>query len=570
MATTEDKAGERNATVSGRLIAETEPLELEQALQNEMLASSNSIATPQNVVDAVGRTLELEACALFRRSRATSASLAACIPDRGLREALIRAYSDAGLDQDIFQCTPAGQAILVSHWSQSANVPGYVTGLLQDHYWTMSLELKDGDQIAGSVWLLGSSEGPPGKKQLAGVERLALRALQDAMGFHQTIRLRNELQLLEDLSAILAQNVPLRERLKQLAQRGQQATKFASVQVTTQDPTHSGAIIDALYVQELGLIRDPTPEPVAAQSLQSATSLFSRRPGPVVIANPADVIDELMPIQRRWMVDSGVKFVAIVPLVYADELLGTVKVCSAFEEARTWERLRVFTTLGSHLGAVLKSALLLGEVKASHHATVRMLAQAAEARDPFTGNHLRTIEAYSRALAEQVGLSEAEIEEISFGAVVHDVGKLRVPDAILLKPAKLNQDEREVIQQHPLYGEEILAESNIPSTALKIARWHHERWDGAGYPDRLRAEEIPITVQIVTLADVFDALTSVRPYKPAWPADLAHAEICEQEGRQLSPRAVDAFKALWNNGTIDALLRERDAHHQGTLARAAA
>ncbi|MEX0785154.1 MAG: HD domain-containing phosphohydrolase, partial [Dehalococcoidia bacterium] len=152
------------------------------------------------------------------------------------------------------------------------------------------------------------------------------------------------------------------------------------------------------------------------------------------------------------------------------------------------------------------------------------------------------------------GLTEQEVEELSFGAVLHDVGKLRIPDAILLKPGRLNDEEWSVVHRHPLYGEGILTRSKIPKVALHVARWHHERWDGRGYPDGLSGNEIPAAAQIVTVADVFDALTSTRPYKPAWPAAQALDEIRDHREHQFSPQVVDAFEALWEEGVIQSIL----------------
>ena len=154
---------------------------------------------------------------------------------------------------------------------------------------------------------------------------------------------------------------------------------------------------------------------------------------------------------------------------------------------------------------------------------------------------MKQLERISVAVGKRLGLSPEDLKNLAFGAVVHDIGKLRVPDAVLLKPGKLGQRERSVMRTHPVAGESILLQSDIPQAVRQIVRWHHERWDGGGYPDGLAGDAIPLTVQIVTVADVFDALVSHRPYKEAWSFEQALAEIERNRGTQFSPAATDAF-----------------------------
>ena len=301
------------------------------------------------------------------------------------------------------------------------------------------------------------------------------------------------------------------------------------------------------------------------EQLNESERFFADRDGPLMYADPAQLPTVEEP-SKRWLLRNDIRFFVQIPLSYGDEHLGTLRITSTYSENETWERLRVFTALASHIAAILKSVRLYDEVQeananltTSHHATVRTLAYAAEARDPFTGDHLKNIEAYTTALAAELKLLPEEAEALRFGAILHDVGKLRVPDSILLKPGKLDEKEWDVIRQHPLYGEEILVHSNIPQVSLQIARWHHERWDGGGYPDGISADEIPLAVQMVTVADVFDALTSARPYKHAWPADKALQEIAAHSGQQFSPQVVEAFHSLFEQGVVREILASKIA-----------
>ncbi|HKQ47461.1 MAG TPA: HD domain-containing phosphohydrolase [Phycisphaerae bacterium] len=175
---------------------------------------------------------------------------------------------------------------------------------------------------------------------------------------------------------------------------------------------------------------------------------------------------------------------------------------------------------------------------------IYMLAVASEAKDADTGAHVRRIEHYTRTLALEMGVPPARAEEFGYAAILHDVGKMQVPDHILKKPGPLDKTERTEMMLHCITGERILSKKPFFETARQIARSHHENWDGSGYPDGLRGEAIPLPARIVHLADVFDALTSARVYKPPWPPDKAVTAITEGGGTQFDPSVVSAFKAL--------------------------
>lgn len=180
--------------------------------------------------------------------------------------------------------------------------------------------------------------------------------------------------------------------------------------------------------------------------------------------------------------------------------------------------------------------------------TVTRLAKAAEFRDPETGAHIQRMALFSRLIARGMGLPEAIQEMILAAAPMHDVGKLGTPDHILLKPGKLTPEELLVMQQHASIGYEILKESASPVIQLgaEIALSHHEKFDGSGYPRRLAGEAIPLVGRIVAVADVFDALTSVRPYKKAWTLHDAREHLVAGRGRHFDPACVDLFLAEWD------------------------
>ncbi len=178
--------------------------------------------------------------------------------------------------------------------------------------------------------------------------------------------------------------------------------------------------------------------------------------------------------------------------------------------------------------------------------TLQRLALAAEYRDDDTGLHTRRVGRTAGLIAHALGLPPSQVDLIRRAAPLHDVGKIGIADSILLKPGKLTEEEFATMRQHTIIGAGMLGGSTSPwlRMAEEIALSHHERWDGTGYPQRLSGEDIPLVGRIVTVADVFDALTNERPYKKAWPLEAAMAEIASQGGKQFDPRVANAFLSL--------------------------
>ena len=175
---------------------------------------------------------------------------------------------------------------------------------------------------------------------------------------------------------------------------------------------------------------------------------------------------------------------------------------------------------------------------------VETLASALDARDPYTAGHSRRVSEYACAIAGAMGLGHAELSEIRIGALLHDVGKIGISDAILLKPAKLTEEENALIQQHPTIGRRILEGVNAFQPYLAVVELHHENWDGTGYPHGLRGAETPLTARIVKIADAYDAMTSDRPYRKGVSHEQALSVFEQISGSQLDPLVVEAFRNL--------------------------
>ncbi|SMB86579.1 PAS domain S-box-containing protein [Deinococcus hopiensis KR-140] len=173
------------------------------------------------------------------------------------------------------------------------------------------------------------------------------------------------------------------------------------------------------------------------------------------------------------------------------------------------------------------------------------LGIALEARDLETSGHTTRVMQYSLQLGKALGLDDVTLNELKHGAGLHDLGKLTIPDAVLLKPGRLDAAEWALMQTHAHNGHEIASRiPTLPRLALDVIRHHHERWDGTGYPDRLAGTDIPLLARIFAVCDVYDALTSERPYKHAWSHEAALKELYVQRGRQFDADVVDAFLAI--------------------------
>ncbi len=189
------------------------------------------------------------------------------------------------------------------------------------------------------------------------------------------------------------------------------------------------------------------------------------------------------------------------------------------------------------------SLVRMDELMKSRLEIVQRLGMAAEFKDNETGLHVIRMSLYSRLLGLAAGMSEAQADTLLHAAPMHDIGKIGIPDRILQKPGRLDAGEWEVIQTHPRIGADIIGEheQGLLAMAQRIALTHHEKWDGSGYPNGLAGTDIPIEGRIVAIADVFEALTTVRPYKPAWPIDAVITRLQSQRGKHFDPELVDLF-----------------------------
>ncbi len=240
-----------------------------------------------------------------------------------------------------------------------------------------------------------------------------------------------------------------------------------------------------------------------------------------------------------------VKSLAMVPIRQLDPL-GAIGNYWATAHEATDHEVQLLQALADSTAVAMENVRAYQDLDEARTETLRRLALAGEYRDDDTYHHTERVARLAGTLAEKLGRPEQFVALLRQAAPLHDLGKLAVPDAILLKPGRLSEQEFVEIRKHPAAGAAILAgsRSDVLRLAEEIALSHHEWWDGSGYPAGLRGEEIPLGGRIVALADVFDALTHARPYKEAWPVDQARSEIAGLAGRQFDPEVAAAFAAL--------------------------
>jgi putative nucleotidyltransferase with HDIG domain len=232
-----------------------------------------------------------------------------------------------------------------------------------------------------------------------------------------------------------------------------------------------------------------------------------------------------------------------IPLVTGGARVGTLHLQpSDTFDAERWARLG--DAIVPQLATALEGTVLVEQVRKTHLDTIAALSRSMEAKDLYTGGHTERVAELAVALARRLGFSQADLDAIEIGALLHDIGKIGIPERILHKPGPLDESEWAVMKQHPVISEYILSGIDFPAVVRAIARSSHERVDGAGYPDGLAGARIPLPAQIVFVADAFDAITSDRPYRPARTVLAALEEIRLHTGTQFSRAVVDALEEL--------------------------
>lgn len=277
--------------------------------------------------------------------------------------------------------------------------------------------------------------------------------------------------------------------------------------------------------------------------------------------------------QRSMLAAARLQSGLIAPMWWDGRLVGVLSVGSKRTSAFSLRDVEFVGAVATQVSAIVRMSALVEELRTSsarlmgaHADTVMMLARAAEAHDQMTGRHLQRVSSLAEAIALQLGYDAGAAKELGLAAVLHDIGKIRVPDMVLGSSSTLAESEWVLMKQHTIWGSEFLAGQQGFELAAAVARSHHERWDGSGYPAGIAGDAIPEAAQITAVADAFDAMTNDRPYRTGRPPEDAIREIVACAGTQFSPRIADALARVWERNAMPFL----DARDEDEAASQAA
>jgi HD-GYP domain-containing protein (c-di-GMP phosphodiesterase class II) len=261
--------------------------------------------------------------------------------------------------------------------------------------------------------------------------------------------------------------------------------------------------------------------------------------------------------ERAMLVEAGLRSSLVAPMIWENTLIGILTVASSRTGAFSVRDSEFVAAVATQVTAIVRMSSLVDRLRTSsdqlrhaHEGTVLMLASAAEAHDAATGQHLGRVRDISEALALELGYEDDSARGLGLAATLHDIGKIRVPDSVLGSAQSLADAEWVLMKQHTIWGGAFLAGQPGFELASTVARYHHERWDGTGYPDGISGAAIPEAALITTVADSLDAMTSDRPYRGGRPLSEAVDEIVRCAGTQFSPRVVEALVRVHEQGKL--------------------
>jgi response regulator RpfG family c-di-GMP phosphodiesterase len=206
-------------------------------------------------------------------------------------------------------------------------------------------------------------------------------------------------------------------------------------------------------------------------------------------------------------------------------------------------RQELVTTIRSRLNR--SQQLMLAQLKQAYRDSLKMLSTAIELRDHYTHAHVERVMDYASTIARDMGLNDSQMEALQFGSILHDIGKIYIPESVLQKPGSLDDEEWDVMKMHPVIGADLIKDISYLAPAIPVIRHHHERWDGKGYPDGLVGEAIPLEARIVAVADSLDAMTTERVYQSTCTSQEAYDKILSCSGTLYDPGVIDVFQGVW-------------------------
>ncbi|WP_422698368.1 GAF and HD-GYP domain-containing protein [Desulfotomaculum nigrificans] len=247
---------------------------------------------------------------------------------------------------------------------------------------------------------------------------------------------------------------------------------------------------------------------------------------------------------------NDIRSAVVFPVKTGGKIIGALIVCTPFTLDRERNEVGYLSIIASQVGLAIENAQLYESLREYYMNVVNALAAALEAKDKYTQGHSLRVALWAKAVAEEMGLSDKEQEMVYIGGLLHDIGKVGVREYILLKTSKLTPEEEKEIQTHPRVGAKILEPANLPQEVVETVLYHHENYNGGGYPEGIAGEQIPLLARIIRVVDSYDAMKSDRPYRKALSQKWVIEELSRCSGKQFDPAVVEAVKKLIEQGKL--------------------
>jgi len=377
------------------------------------------------------------------------------------------------------------------------------------------------------------------------IQIMGLLALQASIAIRNS-KIADEKRIIEQVVSDFASGLDMQVYYPRFARHLGKIVNFDRLTITIPDPLCPEKLV--VYGED---INNP---------LDTRTILYEGSAPQWVISSGKYILEEDLKSLRMFpedsfLADAGVRCALRVPLLSKGKIIGTLNIGSGIPSIYEEKTVALLAEVAARIGPTVENALIyekvnknlrrvLAQLEENFSSTINAFTVLLDRRDNGTKGHSLRVVRYSSAIAEQFGLKGSELEQLRLGALLHDIGKIAIPDSILFKTEKLTDDEWDIMRTHPMLGAEMVSSIEFLSPAVPVVLYHHERFDGTGYPAKLAGEEIPLAARIFAVADAFDAITSKRPYRDLQSVDEAVCELERCTGTQFCPRSVDAFLSI--------------------------
>lgn len=414
-------------------------------------------------------------------------------------------------------------------------------------------------RVTGGLLLkTGGGAGPVGRGllDLETVERFALRlaeALENArLHAREQRKIKETLALLE-IARVVSSTLDLEEILERVA--GMVVEVCPVVLCTAYLRENGGFRLRACtgFIEE-GYRKREKGKVIYLEELGMEVSRTLEKGEYGVL--PASRTDRLLP--RETLEEHGVEEVLLQPLSARGRTVGFLALFHAgsLDPMEAWEERQLVQAVAAQASLAVENASLYADIERGYFSTVQALAKAIEVKDPYTRGHSERVTTYALMIAEAMGLDEREKQKLKYAATLHDIGKIGIAGRVLNKPGALTEEEYTHVKTHPILGDSIVEPVEFLQEPRPIILHHHERYDGKGYPDGLKGEDIPLSARILSVADAFEAMRSDRPYRKALPLEEARRELVRNAGTQFDPRVVEVFLELLDRHGGDPIPRD--------------